>query len=98
MNCVCRRCDTEELPDAVYVFAFHMIMLATDLHAPAIKKKISKADWIKNNTGLNDGKDFSEKFLIQIYDRIQRQELRTRDMGEAPSMAYTNSGKCRWRL
>ena len=39
--------------DSVYVFAFHIIMLATDLHSPHIKRadKISKEVWLKNNTG-----------------------------------------------
>ena len=50
--------------DAVYIFAYHMIMLATDLHNPAIKRKITKPEWIKNNTGLNDGLYFRSKHKI----------------------------------
>jgi len=74
--------DIFENADAVYVFAFHMIMLATDLHSPAIKRRITKAEWIKNNKGLNDGKDFPEKFLIQIFERIAKNEIRTKDSDE----------------
>ena len=60
--------------DAVYIFSFHLIMLATDLHSRAIKKekKYSLADWIKNNAGLNDGKDYPEKFLISVYERDRK--------------------------
>merc|ERR1712137_1497497 len=65
--------------DAVYLFAYHTIMLATDLHSPAIKKKLSKAEWIKNNNNLNDGKDFPEKFLIDLYDTVAKHPLRVRD-------------------
>ena len=68
--------------DAVYIFAYHMIMLATDLHSHAIKKKITKQEWIKNNTGLNDGKDFPEKFLLDIYDSVTQHRLRVRDDDE----------------
>ena len=68
-----------ENADAAYIFAFHMIMLATDLHNVAIRKKMSKQEWIKNNTGLNDSKDFGEQFLIEIYDSIQANEIKTRD-------------------
>ena len=65
--------------DAVYIFAYHMIMLATDLHSPVIKDKIQKSEWIKNNTGLNDGKDFPEKFLGDIYDTVGLHPLKVRD-------------------
>ena len=75
--------------DAVYIFAYHMIMLATDLHSHAIKKKITKSEWIKNNTGLNDGKDFSEKFLLDIYDSVTAHRLRVRD--DDSTSRYTNA-------
>merc|ERR1712137_467928 len=65
--------------DAVYLFAYHTIMLATDLHSPAIKKKLSKAEWIKNNNNLNEGKDFPEKFLVDLYDTVAKYPLKVRD-------------------
>merc|ERR1712137_949941 len=65
--------------DAVYIFAYHMIMLATDLHHKAVKNKISEAEWIKNNRGLNDGKDFPEEFLLSIYHTVSKYPLKTRD-------------------
>ena len=65
--------------DAVYIFAYHMIMLATDLHHPSVKKKLTKQEWINNNRGLNDGKDFPKEFLLKIYDTILQNPLKTRD-------------------
>jgi hypothetical protein len=71
-----------------------MIMLATDLHSPAIKRRITKAEWIKNNKGLNDGKDFPEKFLTQIYDRIQKNEIRTKDTDETSVGSSSGTHTC----
>ena len=67
--------------DAVYIFSFHLIMLATDLHSRAIKKekKYSLHDWVKNNAGLNDGKDYPEKFLVSVYESIASTPLKTRE-------------------
>lgn len=61
--------------DAVYLLAFSIIMLATDLHSPAIKNKITKADWIKNQHNNNDGKDYEYQFLSDIYDRVAEKEF-----------------------
>jgi len=65
--------------DAVYLFAFHMVMLATDLHSTAIRHKMTKLEWIKNNSGLNDGTDFPVKFLEDIYDAISKNPLTTKE-------------------
>eukprot|EP01119_Soliformovum_irregulare_P013394 TRINITY_DN3553_c0_g1_i7.p1 TRINITY_DN3553_c0_g1~~TRINITY_DN3553_c0_g1_i7.p1 ORF type:complete len:1701 (-),score=587.09 TRINITY_DN3553_c0_g1_i7:49-5151(-) len=57
--------------DAVYILSFAIIMLATDLHSVAIKTKIAKAEWVKQQKSLNEGlKDFDENYLAGIYDRI----------------------------
>lgn len=50
-------------------------MLATDLHSPAIKDKMTKQQWKNMQRGVNDGKDFEEAFLEEIYDRIAAQKL-----------------------
>ena len=65
--------------DSAYVFAYHIIMLTTDLHNRVVRVKMTKQNWIKNNTGLNDGKDFSEAFLVEIYDSILANEIKTKD-------------------
>ena len=47
-------------------------MLATDLHNPNVKTKMTKMDWIKINRGGNCGQDFDKQFLEDIYDRYFR--------------------------
>jgi hypothetical protein len=61
--------------DAAYVLAFSIIMLNTDLHNPAIAKKISLQQFIKNNRGINDGGDFSDVFLEEVYNKIKTNEI-----------------------
>lgn len=54
-------------------------MLATDLHSPSIKTKMTKQEWIKFQSKNNDGKDFDKELLSSIYDRIAAQELKLQD-------------------
>jgi Sec7-like guanine-nucleotide exchange factor len=58
-----------------YVLAFSLIMLNTDLHNPSVKKKISKEGFIKNNRGINDGKNLPDDYLGALYDSFKSQEL-----------------------
>lgn len=62
-------------PDVAYVLAFSLIMLNTDLHNPSVKKKITKEGFIKNNRGINVGKDLPEEYLGRLYDSFRSQEL-----------------------
>lgn len=41
------------------------------------------AQWAKNNSKINDGKDFDEAFLQAIYDRIAKSPLKLNDNGPA---------------
>ncbi len=67
-----------ESADAVYVLAFSAIMLATDLHSTAIKKKMTKADYINMNRGINDSKDLPRHFLESIFDQIAESEIKVK--------------------
>ena len=59
-------------------------MLNTDAHSPQIKKgRMTKAEFVKNNRGINDGQDLPETFLIAIYDEIYSNEIRMKDEVEA---------------
>jgi Sec7-like guanine-nucleotide exchange factor len=40
---------------------------------------MSKADFVKNNRGINDGNDLPEEFLSSIYDEILINEIRMKD-------------------
>ncbi|CCM03853.1 uncharacterized protein FIBRA_06002 [Fibroporia radiculosa] len=61
--------------DAVYVLAYSIIMLNTDLHSPQIRKRMSIDDYKRNLKGVNDGTDFSPEYLQAIYDSIRKREI-----------------------
>eukprot|EP01135_Chromosphaera_perkinsii_P000995 Nk52_evm9s156 gene=Nk52_evmTU9s156 len=56
--------------DTPYVLAFSVIMLTTDLHNPGVKNKMTKAQFVSNNRGINDSRDLPKEYLEGIYDEI----------------------------
>ncbi|KIY51634.1 Sec7-domain-containing protein [Fistulina hepatica ATCC 64428] len=71
---------------APYVLAYSVIMLNTDQHSPQVKKRMTVADFIKNNRGINKQDEASdedgnlpEDFLTEIFEEIQNNEIRMRD-------------------
>eukprot|EP00760_Papus_ankaliazontas_P026321 PhM_4_TR3024/c0_g1_i1/m.46522/K18442/ARFGEF, BIG; brefeldin A-inhibited guanine nucleotide-exchange protein len=64
--------------DTVYVLAFSIIMLNTDAHNPAIvvKDKMTKAQFVSTNRGIDDGRDIAQSLLEDIYDRITANEIK----------------------
>lgn len=64
--------------DSIYVLAFSVIMLNTDAHNSAIKKanKMTKAQFIRNVSGINGGNDFPSSYLSEIYDKIVNHEIK----------------------
>jgi len=77
--------------DTAYVLAYSVILLNTDAHNPQVKKRMTKADFIKNNRGINDGNDLPEDFLFSIYDEIVTNEIRMKDEVET-SITVTGPG------
>ncbi len=69
--------------EAAYVLAYSVILLNTDAHNPQIKRRMTKADFLKNNTKINDGGDLPDELLSQIYDDIVGNEIRMKDEVEA---------------
>ncbi|XP_053693432.1 brefeldin A-inhibited guanine nucleotide-exchange protein 1 [Sabethes cyaneus] len=65
--------------DTVYVLAFSVIMLTTDLHSPQVKHKMTKEQYIKLNRGISDNKDLPEEYLSQIYDEISGHEIKMKN-------------------
>jgi brefeldin A-inhibited guanine nucleotide-exchange protein len=66
--------------DTAYILAFSVIMLNTDAHNKNMKqKRMTKAEFVKNNRGINDGQDLPEDFLGEIYDEIQNNEIKMKD-------------------
>ena len=59
----------------MYVLAYSIIMLNTDLHNPQVTRRMSTADYQRNLRGVNDGADFDQEYLASIYDGIRRREI-----------------------
>lgn len=70
--------------DTAYVLAYSVIMLNTDAHNPMVKNKMSADDFIRNNRGIDDGKDLPEEYMRSLYERISRNEIKMKDDDLAP--------------
>lgn len=67
-----------ESADTVYVLAFSIIMLATDLHSAQVKKKMTKENYINMNKGINENKDLPREFLEHIFDQVAESEIKVK--------------------
>ncbi|KAG6854954.1 hypothetical protein C0991_009777 [Blastosporella zonata] len=67
--------DEIKSQDAVYVLAYSVIMLNTDLHNPQVRKRMTFEDYQRNLRQVNDGDNFSPEFLQSIYDSIRKREI-----------------------
>ncbi|XP_062518371.1 Golgi-specific brefeldin A-resistance guanine nucleotide exchange factor 1-like isoform X2 [Corticium candelabrum] len=61
--------------DCVYILCYGIILLNVDQHNPQNKNPMTEAQFQKNQRGLNDGKDFSEELLREIYKEIRDDEI-----------------------
>lgn len=50
-------------------------MLNTDQYNTQVKNRMIKADFVKNNRGIDGGKDLPLEFLETIFDDIARNEI-----------------------
>ncbi|KAL7540223.1 hypothetical protein ACHAXR_009956 [Thalassiosira sp. AJA248-18] len=66
--------------DAAFILSFSTIMLNTDLHNPNMKdeKRMTLDQFIRNNRGINDGKDLPELFLTDLYHEIKNEEIQVK--------------------
>jgi brefeldin A-inhibited guanine nucleotide-exchange protein len=65
-------------------------MLNTDAHNPQVKRRMTRADFVKNNRGINDGSDLPEDFLSRIFDEIHSNEIRMKDEVEQGALLALN--------
>ncbi|KAI3719383.1 hypothetical protein L6452_20280 [Arctium lappa] len=65
--------------DTAYVLAYSVIMLNTDAHNAMVKNKMSADDFIRNNRGIDDGKDLPEEYLRSLFERISRHEIKMKE-------------------
>eukprot|EP00834_Sanchytrium_tribonematis_P002308 NODE_68_length_25399_cov_0.885771.p7 type:complete len:424 gc:universal NODE_68_length_25399_cov_0.885771:21623-22894(+) len=74
-----------------YVLAFSLIMLNTDAHNQSIKKRMSLQEFIKNNRGIDEGKDLDEKFLKTLYFDIKFSEIKMNDNSDQKALDIWNN-------
>jgi brefeldin A-inhibited guanine nucleotide-exchange protein len=80
--------------DTAYVLAYSVILLNTDAHNPMVKSKMTADGFIRNNRGIDDGKDLPEEYLRALYERISRNEIKMKDDGLGPQQKQpTNSSR-----
>uniref|UniRef100_A0A3Q1JDT6 SEC7 domain-containing protein n=1 Tax=Anabas testudineus TaxID=64144 RepID=A0A3Q1JDT6_ANATE len=81
--CVCNPALIRQFqnPDTIFILAFAIILLNTDMYSPNVKpeRKMKLEDFIKNLRGVDNGQDIPRDLLVAIYGRIQKWELRTND-------------------
>ena len=67
--------------DLVHILSFSIMMLNTDLHNQAIApaKKMTLAEFKRNNRGIDKGKDVPAVLLETLYKRIKENEIRMHD-------------------
>uniref|UniRef100_A0A1A8QS12 IQ motif and SEC7 domain-containing protein 3 n=1 Tax=Nothobranchius pienaari TaxID=704102 RepID=A0A1A8QS12_9TELE len=68
-------------PDTIFILAFAIILLNTDMYSPNIKpdRKMMLEDFIRNLRGVDDGADIPKDMVVGIYERIQQRELRSNE-------------------
>ncbi|KAL4720379.1 hypothetical protein ACJJTC_001078 [Scirpophaga incertulas] len=79
--------------DTVYVLAFSIIMLTTDLHSPQVKNKMTKEQYIKLNSGISDNNDLPREYLSQIYDEIAGHEIKMKNTSKPGKHMISNEKK-----
>lgn len=64
--------NPQSMPDAAYLLAYSMLMLNTDLHSDAIRRKMTKLEYIRSLRGIHN---LSESAIGDIYDSILKEPL-----------------------
>ncbi|KAH7282739.1 hypothetical protein KP509_35G045800 [Ceratopteris richardii] len=75
-------CDNPSLfesADAAYVLAYAVIMLNTDAHNPMVWPKMTKADFLRMNSGSELQNGAPTEMLEEIYDSIVKDEIKLKD-------------------
>jgi hypothetical protein len=77
----------------VFILAFAVVMLNTDLHSPNIKedRRMKLDDFVKNLKGIDKGQDVDRLVLVGIYNRVKEQEFRSGSDHVAPVVKVERS-------
>ncbi|KAF8109530.1 hypothetical protein N665_0094s0002 [Sinapis alba] len=76
--------------DTAYVLAYSVIMLNTDAHNIMVKEKMTRDGFIRNNRGIDDGKDLPEEYLGALYDQVVKNEIKMSSDSSAPESRQSN--------
>lgn len=68
-----------QVSDTCYILSFSIIMLNTALHNPNVKQKITIEQFVKQNRGINSGKDLPKDILEQIFKSIKEEPFKIPD-------------------
>lgn len=82
--------------DAVHVLAFSAIMLNTDAHNSRVRAKMTRAQFVANNRGINAGGDLPEGALGALYDSIVERPIRGPREEEGVEAGSVGGGSCSW--
>ncbi|KAG8438486.1 hypothetical protein GDO86_004887, partial [Hymenochirus boettgeri] len=81
--CICNPEIVQQFhnPDTIFILAFAVILLNTDMYSPSIKpdRKMMLEDFIRNLRGVDDGADIPREMVVGIYERIQQKELKSNE-------------------
>jgi hypothetical protein len=75
------QCCPFKSEDSIYLLAFALIMLNTDLHKSqsesrkATRKKMTKAEFISNLRGAEQGENISKEYLSSVYESINKSPI-----------------------
>ncbi|XP_077539289.1 brefeldin-resistant Arf-GEF family protein schizo isoform X3 [Haemaphysalis longicornis] len=64
--------------DSIFVLAFSVVLLNTDLHTPSVKadKRMKLEDYVRNLRGIDEGHDLDRDMLTGIFERIKAHPFR----------------------
>ena len=65
--------------DTCFILSFSIIMLNTALHNPNAKMKITSEQFVKQNKGINSGKDLPNDMLEAIFSSIKEEPFKIPD-------------------
>ena len=74
------------------MISYSVILLNTDAHNPQVKKCMTRADFVKNNRGINEGADLPEELLSAIFDDVVNNGIRIKDEVDASLVASLAPG------
>ncbi len=62
--------------DAAYILSYSIVLLNVDQHNPQVVHKMTEAEFIRNNRGINDKKDLPQEMLKDVYYSIKNNEIK----------------------